>query len=492
MHNSKLISLFKTFSKAEFKEFEKFVASPFHSRGRNLMPLYKYLKEFHPEFTNKKLDIEYAFKTIYPGKAYNMLVMRKLTSELEKMGEDYLVQINMRNNNFDYYKRLSDEFKSRKMIKLFETNILKATEEIRKIGINNDYFKKTFEIFLVKEEAYFKIGDHSKTIESLLAGSVYFILYSLMEITLQLRSIELIKHYTKHDMNELLVNVLFKNLEFDEILKFIKVNFPEYGSILEMQYYSLKISTGYKDDGLIEKVWELYIKNFKIISSDSKYSYYYFISGASSVVSQNNPDKYNPITFEIIKFGLKHKLYVPENENFMDPYFYRLGVNTGIDLKEYVWVKTFIDDYDIMLQPENRDNMRFYAYMLYYFYKGNFEKSLSNAGKIKFDLFQFKYDIRVITLMIYYELDYIEESISLLDSFKHFIIENKSVTDERKNIYLNFIRIYDMLLKCKTGEKGILIDRLKTDITNSDYMVRKEWFIKKIEELEINKKPVNK
>jgi hypothetical protein len=138
MHNSKLIGLFKTFSKAEFKEFEKFVASPFHSRGRNLMPLYKYLKEFHPEFTHKKLDIEYAFKAIYPGKAYNMLVMRKLTSELEKMGEDYLVQINMRNNNFDYYKRLSDEFKSRKMIKLFETNILKATEEIRKKGINND------------------------------------------------------------------------------------------------------------------------------------------------------------------------------------------------------------------------------------------------------------------------------------------------------------------------------------------------------------------
>src|SRR5205814_6789444 len=138
-----------------------------------------------------------AYKTIYPGRAYNMPVMRKLVSELEKMGEDYLVQINMRNNDFDYFKRLSDEMQSRSLIKLFETNINKATEEIKKIGINSDYFNKNFEISLVKEEAYFKMNDNSKTIESLLNGSVHFIFYSLMEIMEQIRSIELIKHYTK-------------------------------------------------------------------------------------------------------------------------------------------------------------------------------------------------------------------------------------------------------------------------------------------------------
>jgi len=153
MYSSKLISLLKTFSKAEFNEFAKFVASPFHSRGRNLLPLFKFLKKYYPEFTNKKIDIESAYKTIYPGRAYNMPVMRKLVSELEKMGEDYLVQINVRNNDCDYFKRLSDEMQSRSLIKLFETNINKATEEIKKIGINSDYFNKNFEISLVKEEA---------------------------------------------------------------------------------------------------------------------------------------------------------------------------------------------------------------------------------------------------------------------------------------------------------------------------------------------------
>src|SRR5947207_6290287 len=148
------------------------------------------------------------------------------------------------------------------------------------------------------------MNDNSKTIESLLNGSVHFIFYSLMEIMEQIRSIELIKHYTKQNMKEQLMNVFFVNLGFEKILEFIKVNFPEYGRIIELQYYSLKISTGFNDDGLIEKVWELYIKNFEIMNSESKYSYYNFISGASAVVSENNPDKNNRITFEIIKFGL--------------------------------------------------------------------------------------------------------------------------------------------------------------------------------------------
>lgn len=483
MHSSKLISLLKTFSKAEFKEFEKFVASPFHSRGRNLLPLYKFLKEFHPEFTHKNLYIEFAFKRIYPGRAFNMMAMRKLISELEKMGEDYLVQINMRNNDFDHYRRLSDELQSRDLIKLFETNIAKASEEIKEKGINTEYFKKRFELSLLKEEAYFKTAENNKTVESLLDGSVHFIFYSLMEIMEQLRNVETIRNYTKQDMNELLMHVFFENLEFGKILAFIKINFPQFGMILELQYYSLKISTGFKDDGLIEKVWGLYINNFEILSSESKYSYYNFISGASSVVSQNNPAKYNPITFEIINFGLKHKLYTPENEKFMDPYFYRLSVTTGIDLEEYTWVKNFIDDFTNELHPDNRENMQYYAYMLYYFYNGNFENALTYASKIKFDLFQFKYDIRVITLLIYYELGYIEESISLLDSFKHFIVENKSVTDERRDLYLNFIKMYDLLLKYKIGDKVVILSQLKTDIINSEYLVRKEWFINKIEEL---------
>lgn len=491
MHNSKLISLLKSFSKAEFKEFEKFVASPFHSRGRNLLPLFKFIKKFYPEFSHKHLEIRYVFKTLYPDVNYNMLVMRKLISELEKMGENYLVQINMRNNDFDYYKRLSDELKSRDMIKLFETNINKATEEIKNKGINNDYFKKNFEVSLIKEEAYFKTGDHSKTVQSLLNGSVNFILYSLMEIMLQLRSVELIKHYTKQDMNELLMHVFFDNLAFGKILEFVNDNFPEYGSILELQYYSLKISAEFKDDGLIEKVWELYKKNFEIMSSDLKYLYYSFIPGASSVVSEKNPEKYNHITFDIIKFGLKYRLYAPGIEDFMDPYFYRLSITTAIDLEEYAWVKNFIDDHTSELQADNRENMRFFGYMFYHFYKGDFEKALFEAGKIKFDLFQFKYDIRVITLMIYYELDYFEEAISLLDSFKHFIIENRSVTEKRKEHYLNFIKVYDLLMKCKDDDKGITVWELSGSINNLEYLVRKEWFIKKIEELELNKKAVN-
>jgi hypothetical protein len=484
MYNSKLIGLLKTFSLPEFKEFEKFVVSPYHSRGRNLLPLYKYLKKFYPDFTHKDLEIKNVFKKIYPGRVYNMQLMRKLCSELEKMGEDYLVEINMRKSDFEYYKRLSDELQSRGLFKQFETNIMKAGDQFLNKGININYFKNHYELSLVKEDAYFKINNPGKNLESVLAGSVHFILYCLMESMGQIRNIELIKHYTKQDVNELLVNVFYNNLEIEKILEFINVNLPVYGSILEMQYCSLKISMGFKDDGLIENIWDLYNKNFEILNWDSKYSYYYFISGASAVVSENNPEKYNKLTFEILNFGLKYSLYVPDGENYMDLYFFRLCISTGVDLKEFKWVKNFIENYIDKLKPENRENMRFYGYMLYNFYIEDFEKANYYVSKIKFDIFQFNYDIRLITLLIYYELSYIEEAFSLIDSFKHFIVENKSVTEKRKGHYLNFISFYEQLLKYKAGDKSILLNKLKADIIKTENLGRKEWFIEKVNEMD--------
>jgi len=50
LKDSKLIKLLKNFNSEEFKEFEKFVASPFFSRGRDLLPLFKALKPFYPGF----------------------------------------------------------------------------------------------------------------------------------------------------------------------------------------------------------------------------------------------------------------------------------------------------------------------------------------------------------------------------------------------------------------------------------------------------------
>ena len=51
--DTKLIIFLQTFSKKELSEFEKFIISPFFKQGRDLLPLYKAVIKFHPDFISE-------------------------------------------------------------------------------------------------------------------------------------------------------------------------------------------------------------------------------------------------------------------------------------------------------------------------------------------------------------------------------------------------------------------------------------------------------
>lgn len=104
MKDTKLIQLLKTFSKEEIKELEKFVASPYFSRGRDLKPFYRILKSYHPEFNNLNFTYEKIYRKLYPKEKYNKSkaenVIRVLSSELTKLTEEFITIRDLRSNEF--------------------------------------------------------------------------------------------------------------------------------------------------------------------------------------------------------------------------------------------------------------------------------------------------------------------------------------------------------------------------------------------------------
>ena len=89
MHETRLIRILKTFSENEFKNFGKFIASPYFSTGRDVTPLYKVLKSHYPEFTGKGMEKEQVFSKLGKGK-YNEQLMRIMISDLYKLAVEYL------------------------------------------------------------------------------------------------------------------------------------------------------------------------------------------------------------------------------------------------------------------------------------------------------------------------------------------------------------------------------------------------------------------
>ena len=111
-----------------------------------------------------------------------------------------------------------------------------------------------------------------------------------------------------------------------------------------------------------------------------------------------------------------------------------------------------------------------------------FELALKYLSLVKYDTFVFKFDVRTLMLKIYLELGYYEQTRSLIDSFRHFILENTSITEYIKMVHLNFIKFVNEIMRLKESKKEFDPGRLINEITLSQAR-NKEWLIEKIYEL---------
>ena len=126
MKNSKLISLLKSFSEYEIKHFRQFIDAPFFNKeGKYVLRFYNEVRKYYPEFTNSNLERKNIFEKLYPGKFYDDVIMRKLSSSLQRLAEEYLNYVYFRSSG--YAKDLMNlrMLRERRLVSQFE---LKAEE----------------------------------------------------------------------------------------------------------------------------------------------------------------------------------------------------------------------------------------------------------------------------------------------------------------------------------------------------------------------------
>ena len=120
MVNTKLVEILKTFSKDEFKEFEKFIRSPYFNKGRNLVPFYKALKSFHPEFINQNFTTEFIFKKIHPDLKFESKksenILRVLSSEMLYLGKEFIKQEELKSQELTNYILKLESLKKRNFL----------------------------------------------------------------------------------------------------------------------------------------------------------------------------------------------------------------------------------------------------------------------------------------------------------------------------------------------------------------------------------------
>ena len=487
MEKLKITEILRTFSIKEIKEFEKFIKSPFFSKGRDVSEIFSVIKKQYPAFTGKGINREVIYGKLYPGKPYKDHIMRNNISVLSKMLAEYLTISRLRKSKVESKKLYIDELLERRLSRPAELELIKAEKELRRNNDSGDnYYRKSFEIENQKVILNVQANRQNQISSSILKQGELLVNNFLEDAGVNY--INMLNNAANFnlDFSSSFLGEFLKNINLENFLNDMK-NIREIFENTELfEIYACIILTLINKDDTQNyyRLKDLLIKNLKRFNRMEKYSLLVTLGTCTSLKAETvSRDIFIRELFEIYRIRLSSRLYAYSDSQHMSNIFFLSTMKLGISLGEVKWTRDFINDNINNLAENQREKMKNYAYAQMSFHEGEFMEALNYLTRVDFELYTMKYEVRNLMAQIYYELDEPEQIIYLSDSYRHFLYKNKTVSKYFKEVNLEFIDILNDLVRYKLSGTAKLHGEISARI-NSSRTVQKNWFLKKLEELQ--------
>lgn len=484
MFKHNLIELFKTFSFIDVKNLEKFLKSSYFNGSEKMITLYREIIKYYPrfidkEFTKKNLSV----KTSVSGR-YNESTLRDALSELLRLTLQYLSISNFEKNDFDVENYLLDELLRRKSDKIF-TRRSKNKHHLSEL-VDSRYLYNKFwhETLLFNHDAVNRKILHKKDaverVDRLKATSYDLLKFYISEIiSMYLNSKILANKYNiDHSKNPL--NIIVNNLDLDSLIQ--NYNNVKDSMIIYLYKYLLEAFDYFSDEKYYFEYKSYFEENKHCLSSDEIAFHYnwminYCILKKKTSVRHNNIDKE---LFNIYNELLINKYYKDRKNEYLSVELFRDIMIHGLFMKRYNWTFNFIKKFNTEVAPEHTENILNYSNTYFYCQTGNYTKALECYNKIVMNNFVYKYDIKNLVIKMYYELNYFEEALCEIRSFKEFLRNNALVTESRRIRTGNYLKYFEKLILFQIENNKPELDYLKKRITDDINLSYKEWLLNKI------------
>lgn len=477
MNKSLMIEQLKKYSPKEIREFGEYIRSPFFNKNQSVIKLYDYIRKLHPDFTESKLQKKYIFSRIFPNLKYNDGFMRTVMFNLSKLSDEFLALQRFKSEYFVEKKYLLFELNDRNLNRQIEKNMHEISKEFDKLDIHDaDYYNFKFSIeyeyfYYLNKQNLDRIEKfiNRTDVENMFNHLTYFYLLHAM------------KHYLYYLNTKDIYKINFKTKLFEDIINRVKLDSYDEIPVLSLYYNVLMLHIKDDDTSYFFKVKDQVLKLEKTINSYELTDTYINLENYCKKKIRKGNDSFLYELFEILNLEIEKELYLIQGG--MSAKFYRCAVDTALRLKKYEWAAGFMDNYKCRLPKDTMEITYNYCLALLEFALGRFGESLELLSKVKYDEIYQKTELRCLTAQLHYELEMTETLIAHIDSFRHFLCNDKFLPDERKKYFFNFIKYLKNLvcLREKNDKSGL--DYLKKQINDDKAVYNKDWLLSKAGEL---------
>lgn len=468
MQNSQLAVALRSLSKEEFREFGRFVRSPYFNNREEVIRYYDVIKKYRLKFDSAKLNEETIFSEVYPGKKFSSVLVRKLSSLLLKQLMDYFAVSSFSSNELEFNVKLIDRLREKKLDAIFEKKSRQIEELFENSKQNFSYGESKFKYTSILSGYYMNRNERSMVNNFQIELDLFMEYFLGVALLLYIRLSEWEKVYS----------VKFDLKFYDEVINYFTRNRDLPVSVSKIYYNMLMML----NDGNEKYFFELQklrdefskklttIDDFNIHLVSMQYCY--------RRVNQGD-EVFGRYQFNIINNLLERDL-IPEG--YIEPYFFTNAVRNAVLIAEFDWAESFIKKYRSRLNPNTAGEICGYSFALIEFSRGNYERALKHFAKINLEISTLKMEVKNLLLAIYYELGYREELDSLIDSHKHYLSRDKNLNDSVRTSSTIYVNSVSELVKLRFEEKGASLHNLKKKVAELKPAVLKQWLIKKTKE----------
>jgi len=474
MRNTVCVTLFKTLSESEVKEFGNYLTSTYQKSG-SVYKLYTYLKKYYPELTNEKLARKYVEKKLFGDKANPERTLFDTTSKLTAKLKSFITVQELEKqevyNNFLYLEAL----KSRKLDELFfkkADSLQKEWDDDSIPGIEHfyhqyklkvlNYSHPNFSIQKIKKESELKniidvLDQHHATNKM-----YYALIYNINNkdtITEKYSAKKILKDF--HD------KVFPNNTKVNLLLHFLSA----YQSNNVNDFKEIKTTFFDLNHHLTQNE-----KNN--LADILKYLFY----------SKRNEVDVSQEMFEIVKFSLKEKLLFEDgylsNQTFVN------CINIAQANQEVIWIETFIKNYKHLLNVKDRSNYAEFGEIILHIEKEEYENAMKKIVLIKMREPIRVAELNCCKLRCFYEIKYELAFYNALNSAKQYLSNHKQ---DMAEIHLESFRrftiaikeIYKLRIELKINKKNIdSLNLLYKTLKLKNPVYDRKWLLSKVREIQ--------
>lgn len=233
---------------------------------------------------------------------------------------------------------------------------------------------------------------------------------------------------------------------------------------------------------------DIIFKMADMLSNNLLYTFFSHLNIYYLVNISRNIEELNRDLFENYKFMIERGLYISEDREFINFSEYRTILLYSLRLKEFDWAEKFIGQYKNYHNPLEKKNIIIYSMALLSFEKKDFDSSLRMISELKINDMIMKMDSDILLLLIYFEKGYTDNALSLIDSFRHYMLENKILSKDVIKNHIDFLKYYrSMLINKDSYADAADIEKIRSEIINHYNLRRKNWLLEKLDELIVNR-----